>query len=351
MNVTLRLIFIVAGATALATSVLLPARTDKGGIATPSAASPELPAWVRRGIPGEGHVRLKPLIGTWRVHKSIYGTMGRSPDLPPIISDDITTRRQWVADGHYIEDMTEGTVEGNPYWRKGWLGYSIMDRRYEWTTIDSLNTTMMRYLGKSGSADKMPINMTGVFTDQGVVSEKTVGKSVGQRTVIRIESDDRHTFELYFTPPGGKEQLADRSLYTRITDSTSTQSPHVQNEKGAIPIALPTLPETAVGEIGPYCVIAKHHAKPGKADAYEKRMLADIKNTRGEPGALQFHIHRDRSDPNVFVIYEVWKDRDALRQHFKMPYVKKFVADSAEYVDGNMEVQWLVMASDYTPAK
>jgi len=178
-------------------------------------AQQPIPDWVRRGIPGTGHAALKPLIGTWRVHKSIYGTMGRSPDLPPIISNEITTRREWVADGHYIEDLTEGTVDGKPYWRKGWLGYSIMDRRYEWVTIDSLNTTMMRYLGKEGSGEEMPISMAGVFTDQGVVNEKTVGKPVGQRTVIRIENNDRHIFELYFTPPGEKEQLADRSVYTR----------------------------------------------------------------------------------------------------------------------------------------
>ena len=50
----------------------------------------------------------------------------------------------------------------------------------------------------------MPIDLTGVFTDQGVVNEQTVGKSVGMRTVIRIESKDRHVFELYFTPPGAK---------------------------------------------------------------------------------------------------------------------------------------------------
>jgi hypothetical protein len=179
-------------------------------------AQQPIPDWVRRGIPGTGHAKLNALIGTWRVHKSIYGTMGRSPDLPPIVSNDITTRRDWVADGHYIEDLTEGKVDGKPYWRKGWLGYSIMDRRYEWVTIDSLNTTMMRYLAKEGSGEEMPISMTGFFTDQGVVNEKTVGKPVGQRTVIRIENDDRHIFELYFTPPGAKEQLADRSVYTRV---------------------------------------------------------------------------------------------------------------------------------------
>ena len=118
-----------------------------------------------------------------------------------------------------------------------------------------------------------------------------------------------------------------------------------------MPITLPELPAPQPGEKGPYCVIAIHRAKPGQADAYEKRMLADIAQTRSEPGALQFHIHRDRADPDRFVIYEVWKDIDALRAHFEKPFVKRFVADSAKYIDGDMQVQWLIMASDYTIGK
>ena len=175
----------------------------------------KIPAWVRRGIPGAGQATLAPLIGSWSVEMSIYGTMGRSPDLPPIVSRDIRTTRVWVADGQYVEDTTEGTVEGQPYWRRGWLGYSNLDQRYEWVTI-APRVPMMIYLGKPGSATQMPIEVTGVFTDQGVVNERTVGKPVRQRTVIRIENNDRHVFELYFTPPGGKEQLAFRAVYTRI---------------------------------------------------------------------------------------------------------------------------------------
>jgi quinol monooxygenase YgiN len=114
-----------------------------------------------------------------------------------------------------------------------------------------------------------------------------------------------------------------------------------------MPIVLPTLPEPTPGEPGPYCVIAKHRAKPGTADAYERRMLADLERTRAEPGALQFHIHRDRFDRNLFVLYEVWRDVEALREHFDKPYVKQFVVDSAEYIEGNMEVQWMIMASGY----
>jgi quinol monooxygenase YgiN len=118
-----------------------------------------------------------------------------------------------------------------------------------------------------------------------------------------------------------------------------------------MPITLPRLPDPEPGEKGPYCVIAVHHAIPGRANAYEQRMMADLKMTRAEPGALQFHIHRDRSNPNRFVIYEVWKDLSALREHFEKPYVKQFVLDTVEYVDRNMETQWLIMASDYSPGK
>jgi quinol monooxygenase YgiN len=116
-------------------------------------------------------------------------------------------------------------------------------------------------------------------------------------------------------------------------------------------ITLPALPPPALDEKGPYCVIAQHRALPSKADAYERRMLADIPLTRAEPGCLAFHIHRDRADPSLFVIYEVWRDMDALREHFKTPYVRQFVVDSAEYIEGDMQVQWLVMSTEYQPGK
>ena len=186
-----------------------------------------------------------------------------------------------------------------------------------------------------------------MFTDQGVVNERTVGKPVAQRTVIRIENNDRHVYELYFTPPEGKEQLADRSVYTRVGSPErrgSARSDATRPIRHGI--ALPSLPDPDPGETGPYCLIAKHRARPGLADAYEKRMLADLERTRAETGAFQFYIHRDRFDRNLFVIYEVWRDVKALREHFEEPYVLQFVADSAQYIEGNMEVQWLVMAGD-----
>src|SRR5262245_55696229 len=211
----LRLMILLAAALAGTVALLALAQSHANGQEVSPPIQQQAPAWVKRGIPGAGHAALEPLVGSWRVEMSIYGTMGRSPELPPIVSKDIRTTRVWIADAQYIEDTTEGTIDGQPYWRRGWLGYSNLDRRYELVTV-APRVPMMIYLGKPGSGEKMPIEVTGVFTDQGVVNEQTVGKAVGQRTVIRVESNDRHVFELYFTPPGAKERLAMRLAYTRI---------------------------------------------------------------------------------------------------------------------------------------
>jgi Protein of unknown function (DUF1579) len=184
------------------------------GPARTAEASPT-PAWIQRGTKGAGQAALAPLVGSWNVELSIYGTMGRSPNDPPIVARGLRATRSWIADGYYLEETIEGTVDGSPYWRRGWLGYSNIDRSYEWVTAAPL-VPMMFYRSKPGSGEGLPIELTGTFTDQGVVSERTVGQTVGQRTLIRIESPDRQVSELYFTPPGAKEQLAMRMVFTRV---------------------------------------------------------------------------------------------------------------------------------------
>jgi hypothetical protein len=54
------------------------------------------------------------------------------------------------------------------------------------------------------------------LVDQGVLGEKYVGKTIGQRTVLTVQDADRHTMEIYFTPPGERERLIDRKKYTRV---------------------------------------------------------------------------------------------------------------------------------------
>lgn len=116
-------------------------------------------------------------------------------------------------------------------------------------------------------------------------------------------------------------------------------------------LTLPDLPPPATGEDTPYCVIAKHRATPGRGDALVARMLEDLDATRSESGCLQFHIHRDRSDPDLIVIYEIWRNIDALKSHFGEAYVQKFVVDAGEYEPGDMETHWLEMLSPYAKGR
>jgi hypothetical protein len=38
------------------------------------------------------------------------------------------------------------------------------------------------------------------------------------RSTIKIDNDDRHVIELYFTRPGQQEALATRAVYTRLNE-------------------------------------------------------------------------------------------------------------------------------------
>jgi len=182
----------------------------------PALAQPPkaAPPFVTRGMPGPGQAAMKPLVGYWRVKMSLFAALG-TPE-KPVVSTDVRTNRVFVAGGRFLADETRGTFGGQPYYRRGTLGYSNMDKRYEWVTQDGLNSMMMIYQGAPNSGPHFPAVLYGSFTDQGLLGETSVGKTIRQRTVINILDNDHHRMEIYFTPPGGKERLIDRKEFTRI---------------------------------------------------------------------------------------------------------------------------------------
>ena len=188
-----------------------------GGFAFPLVQqAQQQPAMVRNGQRGEMHKRLDALVGDWDVEMTFY-IAGGTPE-KPLIAKGLACRREWITEtgDKHMRDVTQGTFGENTYYRLGILSYSTMDRRYEWNTVDALNANMMTYKGAKNSATAAgDIVMSGEFTDQGVLGDAYAGKNVGQRTVIRIESRDRHVIDLYFTPPGERERLVSRALYTR----------------------------------------------------------------------------------------------------------------------------------------
>ncbi len=164
------------------------------------------------------HKRLDALVGDWNVEKSLYFALGGTAE-KPFVSTDLTCRREWIAETGktFLKDVTEGTF-GGAYYRLGILGYSPVDNRYEWNTVDNFNPIMMTYKGAKDSAKADgDISINGEFTDPGIIGKdkEFAGKTIAQRTVIKIESPDKNIMEIYFTPPGKAEFLADRAVYTR----------------------------------------------------------------------------------------------------------------------------------------
>jgi hypothetical protein len=181
---------------------------------TLTAADDPPPPFVTRGLPADGQKAMAPLAGVWKVTMTVYAAMG-TPE-KPVTSSDLVARREWIAGGRFLRDVTEGTIGGSPYWRMGTLGYSNIDGRYEWVTQDALNANMMIYQGAANAGPQFPASLSGAFTDQGILGERYVGKTIRQRTVIKIDGPDHHTIDLYFTPPDGAERLVDHKGYTRV---------------------------------------------------------------------------------------------------------------------------------------
>jgi quinol monooxygenase YgiN len=63
---------------------------------------------------------------------------------------------------------------------------------------------------------------------------------------------------------------------------------------------------------------------PEKTDEAEALLQALRNGSRAEPGCITFDVARSLEDPNVFVLFEEWKDQAALEVHYETAHFKQF---------------------------
>ena len=85
-------------------------------------------------------------------------------------------------------------------------------------------------------------------------------------------------------------------------------------------------------------VVAKIKALPGKETEMEQALLDMIPKVKEEPGTLIYTLHRDQTDPAVFLFYEKYKDMDALVAHSSTPHFKALFKTIKPLMDGNPEI-------------
>ena len=81
-------------------------------------------------------------------------------------------------------------------------------------------------------------------------------------------------------------------------------------------------------------------AKAGKEAEVEAVFLKLTEESRKEPGCVMYQVHRHKTEPRRFFIYEQYKDDGALEAHRAAPhflqYAKKELPKLGERVEGNL---------------
>lgn len=80
-------------------------------------------------------------------------------------------------------------------------------------------------------------------------------------------------------------------------------------------------------------VVAISVAKPGFEESLREALEGIVGPSRKEPGALQYDLHRDISEPRRFVFVERWESEAALATHAKSAHIAAYRTAVADWVE------------------
>lgn len=69
-----------------------------------------------------------------------------------------------------------------------------------------------------------------------------------------------------------------------------------------------------------YVVCVYVHVKPENREDFIATTLKNAANTIREPGNLRFDVIQESDDPDQFMLYEVYRDEDAMQAHKATPH-------------------------------
>lgn len=70
-----------------------------------------------------------------------------------------------------------------------------------------------------------------------------------------------------------------------------------------------------------FCLVVDLHVRPERRDAFLTAIAANAAaSVREEPGCLRFDVCQDVSQPDHFVLYEVYRDQAAYQEHRTTPH-------------------------------
>jgi quinol monooxygenase YgiN len=75
-------------------------------------------------------------------------------------------------------------------------------------------------------------------------------------------------------------------------------------------------------------IVARIEAKAGNIERVKTALLKLIEPTREEEGCLQYDLHQDKDNPEVFIFYENWESRVLWQNHMNNDHLTTYLAET-----------------------
>ncbi len=75
----------------------------------------------------------------------------------------------------------------------------------------------------------------------------------------------------------------------------------------------------------PLTIVARIEANKDKIELVKSELLKLIKPTRNEKGCLQYDLHQDNDNPEVFIFFENWESRELWQAHMANDHLKAYM--------------------------
>lgn len=79
-------------------------------------------------------------------------------------------------------------------------------------------------------------------------------------------------------------------------------------------------------------------SKEGASDAMKPLLQKLVVESRKENACLQYDLHQDHGNRNVFIFHEIWESHAGWDLHNAQPHIARFIADSADIIEGTVQI-------------
>jgi hypothetical protein len=182
----------------LATSAL----ADKKKSAGPSQEEMQkmMAEMEKAATPGPEHKALVEGVGNWTATSKMWMEPGKPPT-ETTGSEEVKS----VLGGRFVQLNFKGSFMGKPFEGVGLDGYDNIKKKYVMTWADSMGTTII-YAEGTGDAKQR------VYSGEETMPN---GQKRSFRWVLKIDSKDKRSMEMFAPGPDGKEAKEMEIVYTR----------------------------------------------------------------------------------------------------------------------------------------